>query len=39
LNEEFFSPGQYVHGGEKVVHGSGGVVLPRGAPKGSQWLA
>jgi D-galactarolactone cycloisomerase len=28
-----------VHGGEKVVHGSGGVVLPRGAPKGSQWLA
>jgi S-adenosylmethionine synthetase len=28
-----------VHGGEKVGHGSGGVVLSRGARKGSQWLA
>jgi hypothetical protein len=28
-----------VVGGEKVGHGSGGVVLLRGARKGSQWLA
>ena len=28
-----------VDGGEKVGHGSGGVVLLRGALKGSQWLA
>jgi transposase len=30
---------QIVVGGEKVGHGSGGVVLLRGARKGSQWLA
>jgi uronate dehydrogenase len=29
----------HVVGGEKVGHGSGGVVLLRGARKGSQWLA
>jgi hypothetical protein len=33
-----FDP-RIVDGGEKVGHGSGGVVLPRGALKGSQWLA
>jgi transposase-like protein len=31
--------GALVVGGEKVGHGSGGVVLLRGARKGSQWLA
>ncbi len=35
----FYGLEHRVDGGEKVGHGSGGVVLLRGALKGSQWLA
>ena len=40
---DFGMPEEQLHGsvraGEKVGHGSGGVVLLRAAAKGGQWLA